>query len=135
MKDRKTTYIEVFTFWTSPLLGHIFLCTLSRSSFYLILLWNLTCLELICSHTGFSEKFSATVKKFSLLKELHFCYISIIKKSIETISLYNEKRGLKTILSGFPHLESFDLRQCLNVHLEGDIGKRCSQEIKYLRHA
>ncbi|KAJ8561168.1 hypothetical protein K7X08_027358 [Anisodus acutangulus] len=42
--------------------------------------------------------------------------------------------GLEAILNGCPHLESLDLRRCLNVHLGGDVGKRCSQQIKYLRH-
>lgn len=42
--------------------------------------------------------------------------------------------GLEAILNGCPHLKSLDLRRCLNVHLVGDVGKRCSQQIKYLRH-
>lgn len=42
--------------------------------------------------------------------------------------------GLEAILNGCPNLESLDLRRCLNVHLGGDVGKRCSQQIKNLRH-
>lgn len=41
--------------------------------------------------------------------------------------------GLEAILNGCPQLESLDLRRCLNVQLAGDVGKRCSQQIKYLR--
>ncbi|XP_059437442.1 putative F-box/LRR-repeat protein 23 [Corylus avellana] len=41
--------------------------------------------------------------------------------------------GLQAILDGCPHLESLDLRQCLNVILAGDLGKRCAGQIKHLR--
>ncbi|PWA39505.1 RNI-like superfamily protein [Artemisia annua] len=41
--------------------------------------------------------------------------------------------GLKAILDGCRHLESLDLRDCLNIDLKGDIVKRCSQQIKYLK--
>ena len=40
--------------------------------------------------------------------------------------------GLNAILNGCPHLESLDLRQCLNVNLSGDLGKRCAERIKSL---
>ncbi|PRQ27963.1 putative leucine-rich repeat domain, L domain-containing protein [Rosa chinensis] len=33
--------------------------------------------------------------------------------------------GLCAILDGCPHLESLDLRQCLNLTLEGNMGRRC----------
>lgn len=41
--------------------------------------------------------------------------------------------GLKAILDGCPHLEFLDLRQCFNVNLGGDLGKRCAEQIKDLR--
>ncbi|OMO59804.1 hypothetical protein COLO4_34054 [Corchorus olitorius] len=41
--------------------------------------------------------------------------------------------GLQAILDGCPHLESLDLRKCFHVNLEGDLGKRCAQQIKNLR--
>lgn len=41
--------------------------------------------------------------------------------------------GLKAILDGCCHLESLDLRRCLNIDLKGDIFKRCSQQIKCLK--
>ncbi|CAI9111965.1 OLC1v1012321C1 [Oldenlandia corymbosa var. corymbosa] len=41
--------------------------------------------------------------------------------------------GLLAILDGCTHLESLDLRGCLRVDLEGDIGKRCSQQLKCVR--
>ncbi|XP_059437441.1 F-box protein SKIP19-like [Corylus avellana] len=41
--------------------------------------------------------------------------------------------GLQAILDGCPHLESLDLRQCFNVNLAGDLGRRCAQQIKHLR--
>ncbi|MCD7460165.1 hypothetical protein HAX54_042974 [Datura stramonium] len=56
---------------------------------------------------------------------------------LQHLQLFGNKmtnEGLEAILNGCPHLESLDLRRCLNVHLGGDVGKRCSQQIKYLRH-
>ncbi|KAL8033727.1 hypothetical protein ABFX02_13G177300 [Erythranthe guttata] len=41
--------------------------------------------------------------------------------------------GMQAILDGCPHLESLDLRQCYKVELGGDLGKRCSDRIKYLK--
>ncbi|XP_059440208.1 putative F-box/LRR-repeat protein 23 [Corylus avellana] len=41
--------------------------------------------------------------------------------------------GLQASLDGCPHLESLDLRLCLNVTLAGDLGRRCAQQIKHLR--
>ncbi|KAF8052686.1 hypothetical protein N665_1520s0004 [Sinapis alba] len=41
--------------------------------------------------------------------------------------------GLNAILDGCPHLEHLDLRKCLNVRLEGDLEKRCTERIKELR--
>ncbi|KAK4729420.1 hypothetical protein R3W88_022408 [Solanum pinnatisectum] len=40
--------------------------------------------------------------------------------------------GLQAILVGCPHLVSLDLRRC-NIDLEGDIGRRCSQQIVDLK--
>ncbi|KAG8385237.1 hypothetical protein BUALT_Bualt03G0021200 [Buddleja alternifolia] len=44
-----------------------------------------------------------------------------------------KNEGLQAILEGCPHLESLDLRRCLNLDLGGDLGKRCSHQIKCLR--
>ncbi|KAG2684676.1 hypothetical protein I3843_10G084100 [Carya illinoinensis] len=41
--------------------------------------------------------------------------------------------GLKAVLDGCHHLESLDLRQCFNVTLTGNLGRRCTERIKYLR--
>ncbi|KAK1418117.1 hypothetical protein QVD17_27256 [Tagetes erecta] len=41
--------------------------------------------------------------------------------------------GLRAILDGCRHLESLDLRQCFHIDLKGDLGKRCSKQIKYLK--
>ncbi|MFS8012542.1 putative leucine-rich repeat domain superfamily [Helianthus anomalus] len=41
--------------------------------------------------------------------------------------------GLRVILDNCHHLETLDLRQCLYIDLEGDIGKQCSKQIKYLK--
>ncbi|PIN03082.1 hypothetical protein CDL12_24394 [Handroanthus impetiginosus] len=44
-----------------------------------------------------------------------------------------KNEGLQAILDGCPKLESLDLRQCYGVDLGGDLGKRCTQQIKDLR--
>ncbi|XP_010537754.1 PREDICTED: F-box protein SKIP19 [Tarenaya hassleriana] len=41
--------------------------------------------------------------------------------------------GLYAILDSCPHLEHLDLRQCFNLNLVGNLGKRCSEKIKDLR--
>ncbi|KAA8519423.1 hypothetical protein F0562_013702 [Nyssa sinensis] len=41
--------------------------------------------------------------------------------------------GLEAILDGCPHLESLDLRHCLKISLEGNMGKRLHEQIKDLR--
>ncbi|XP_019084348.1 PREDICTED: putative F-box/LRR-repeat protein 23 [Camelina sativa] len=41
--------------------------------------------------------------------------------------------GLNAILDGCPHLEHLDLRQCSNIHLVGDLEKRCLEKVKVLR--
>ncbi|CAK9142850.1 unnamed protein product [Ilex paraguariensis] len=35
--------------------------------------------------------------------------------------------GLQALIDGCPHLDSLDLRQCFNIELDGDLGKRCSK--------
>ncbi|XP_022006271.1 putative F-box/LRR-repeat protein 23 isoform X1 [Helianthus annuus] len=41
--------------------------------------------------------------------------------------------GLRVILDNCHHLETLDLRECLYIDLEGDLGKQCSKQIKYLK--
>ncbi|KAJ9560448.1 hypothetical protein OSB04_005608 [Centaurea solstitialis] len=41
--------------------------------------------------------------------------------------------GLQAILDGCPHLKSLDLEMCPFIDLKGDMGKRCSQQIKGLK--
>ncbi|XP_060179337.1 putative F-box/LRR-repeat protein 23 [Lycium barbarum] len=48
-------------------------------------------------------------------------------------NLTNE--GLQAILDGCPHLESLDLRGCSCIDLEGDLGRRCRQQIVDLKHS
>ncbi|KAF4363055.1 hypothetical protein CsatB_001755 [Cannabis sativa] len=42
-------------------------------------------------------------------------------------------KGLEAILDGCPHLESLDLRQCLNINFKGKLAKRCTEQIKVIR--
>jgi len=41
--------------------------------------------------------------------------------------------GLLSILDACPLLEDLDLRECLNLDLSGRLGKRCQDQIIYLR--
>ncbi|XP_024971953.1 putative F-box/LRR-repeat protein 23 [Cynara cardunculus var. scolymus] len=41
--------------------------------------------------------------------------------------------GLQVILDGCPHLKSLDLRKCCSLDLKGELGIRCSRQIKYLK--
>ncbi|XP_076897373.1 putative F-box/LRR-repeat protein 9 [Bidens hawaiensis] len=52
---------------------------------------------------------------------------------LELIGSGLENIGLQAILDGCCHLESLDLRRCLGLDLNGDLGKRCSQHIKSLK--
>ncbi|XP_059436509.1 putative F-box/LRR-repeat protein 23, partial [Corylus avellana] len=55
---------------------------------------------------------------------------------LRRLQLFGNKvtnEGLQAILDGCPHLESLDLRRCLNLTLAGDLGRRCAQQIKHLR--
>ncbi|KAK9061249.1 hypothetical protein SSX86_018429 [Deinandra increscens subsp. villosa] len=41
--------------------------------------------------------------------------------------------GLQVILDNCHHLETLDLTKCFNTNLSGDLGKRCSEQIKHLK--
>ncbi|KAI3762680.1 hypothetical protein L1987_53120 [Smallanthus sonchifolius] len=60
-------------------------------------------------------------------KNLHeLTHLELIGNSMKNI-------GLQAVLDGCCRLELLDLRRCLYVDLKGDLGKRCSQQIKYLK--
>ncbi|XP_042068423.1 putative F-box/LRR-repeat protein 23 [Salvia splendens] len=42
-------------------------------------------------------------------------------------------QGLEDILEACPRLESLDVRRCFDLHLEGDLGKRCRERMKVLK--
>ncbi|CAK9142847.1 unnamed protein product [Ilex paraguariensis] len=48
-------------------------------------------------------------------------------QNLQLLGNYLTDIGLQAILDGCPHLDSLDLRQCFNVKLNGDLGKRCSK--------
>ncbi|XP_059436511.1 putative F-box/LRR-repeat protein 23 [Corylus avellana] len=50
---------------------------------------------------------------------------------VGTFRLTND--SLQAILDGCPHLESLDLRRCRDLTLEGNLGRRCAEQIKDLR--
>ncbi|PWA50844.1 F-box domain, Leucine-rich repeat domain, L domain-like protein [Artemisia annua] len=54
-------------------------------------------------------------------------------RHLELIGSNLTNAALQVILDGCRHLESLDLRRCVNIHLKGDLGKRCSEQIKYLK--
>ncbi|GLT67389.1 hypothetical protein SLA2020_397030 [Shorea laevis] len=57
-------------------------------------------------------------------------------RELRRLQLFGNKLsnfGLVAILDGCSHLESLDLRRCFNVTLQGDLEKRCVEQIKHLR--
>lgn len=54
-------------------------------------------------------------------------------RHLRVFALRMQNERLEGILDGCPHLESLDLRQCYDLDLGGDLGKRCREQIKYLR--
>ncbi|XP_076928409.1 putative F-box protein At4g05475 [Bidens hawaiensis] len=52
---------------------------------------------------------------------------------LELIGNYMTNTGLRAILDGCCHLELLDLRRCSYVNLKGALGKRCLQQIEYLK--
>ncbi|CAA7046996.1 unnamed protein product [Microthlaspi erraticum] len=54
-------------------------------------------------------------------------------RHLQIFGNYLTNTGLNAILDNCPNLEYLDLRRCFNLHLAGDLEKRCSQRIKYLR--
>lgn len=55
---------------------------------------------------------------------------------LRRLQLFGNKltnEGLQAILDGCPHLQSLDLRQCFNITLAGNLGKRCAEQIKDLQ--
>ncbi|KAF8034125.1 hypothetical protein BT93_C0412 [Corymbia citriodora subsp. variegata] len=54
-------------------------------------------------------------------------------RHLQLIGNHMTNEGLVVILDGCPHLEYLDLRRCYDVDMEGDLGKRCTEQIKDLR--
>ncbi|GJW92577.1 putative F-box/LRR-repeat protein 23, partial [Tanacetum coccineum] len=54
-------------------------------------------------------------------------------RHLELIGSNMTNAALQAILDGCRHLETLDLRGCVNIHLKGDLGKRCYEQIKYLK--
>ncbi|GKE00529.1 putative F-box/LRR-repeat protein 23 [Tanacetum coccineum] len=54
-------------------------------------------------------------------------------RHLELIGSNMTNAALQVILDGCRHLETLDLRGCVNIHLKGDLGKRCYEQIKYLK--
>ncbi|KAL6135596.1 hypothetical protein ACLB2K_067823 [Fragaria x ananassa] len=55
---------------------------------------------------------------------------------LKQLQIYGNRvtnKGLQAILDGCTCLESLDLRRCVNLKVEGDLKRRCFQEIKRLR--
>ncbi|XP_041993850.1 putative F-box/LRR-repeat protein 23 [Salvia splendens] len=70
---------------------------------------------------------------------LRHVYALAISKSmpnlrhLQVFAHWMGNKGLKLILDGCPHLESLDIRRCFDLDLQGDLGKRCRQQIKHLK--
>ncbi|XP_047976647.1 putative F-box/LRR-repeat protein 23 [Salvia hispanica] len=72
-------------------------------------------------HLEFTEHAVAIGKTMSNL-----CHLRLIGQRMEN-------KGLEAILDGCPRLESLELQRCSGLDLEGELGKRCSDQIKDLR--
>ncbi|KAG5589536.1 hypothetical protein H5410_040050, partial [Solanum commersonii] len=111
-------------------------------------------LRVIMGFYDFAGGLAVYAKNFPYLEELHMHFTLITQEDIESVGhdgqalaiarsmpelrhlgfLLNTLTnvGLQAILDGCPHLVSLDLRYC-NIDLEGDIGRRCRQQIVDLR--
>ncbi|KAD7480035.1 hypothetical protein E3N88_03171 [Mikania micrantha] len=53
-------------------------------------------------------------------------------RHLELIGNKMTNSGLQEILDNCHHLEKLDLRACFNIDITGDLGKKCSEQIKHL---
>ncbi|KAI3685583.1 hypothetical protein L6452_34832 [Arctium lappa] len=77
----------------------------------------------------FCEGFEDTRSKIAIAigENLHKLeHLELIGNSLSNI-------GLQVILDGCSQLKSLDLRKCWSLDLKGDLGKRCSKQIKCLK--
>ncbi|KAL1566591.1 putative F-box/LRR-repeat protein 9 [Salvia divinorum] len=54
-------------------------------------------------------------------------------RHLQVFAHWMGNKGLERILNRCPRLESLDIRRCFDLDLQGDLGKRCRQQIKYLK--
>lgn len=54
-------------------------------------------------------------------------------RHLQLFAHWMQNEGLEAILNGCPYLESLDIRQCFDLDLGGDLGKRCRERINDLR--
>ncbi|XP_047955073.1 putative F-box/LRR-repeat protein 23 isoform X1 [Salvia hispanica] len=72
----------------------------------------------------------------SIHRNLYALAISKSMPNLQHLQVYGlliGNKGLEIILNGCPRLESLDIRRCFDLDLEGDLGKRCRQQIKHLK--
>ncbi|PWA74434.1 RNI-like superfamily protein [Artemisia annua] len=75
----------------------------------------------------YSDETDANNLSIAIGKNLHeLRHLELIGNSMTNI-------GLEAILDGCHHLELLDLRKCFYIDVKTDLGKRCSQQIKYLK--
>ncbi|CAN1844145.1 F-box protein SKIP19 [Linum perenne] len=95
------------------------------------------------------QEFSTAVQKFTFLEEIEISHCYMSKDALKLIDagrnwpslrthlqIFGSKLselGLQAILDGCRQLESLDLRNCFNLKMEGDLEKRCRQQIKDLK--
>lgn len=92
-------------------------------------------IAIACTHLE-SFKLSNAYYKSSAKGDAEVEAIAKSMYQLHHLQLFKSKmtnRGLKAILDGCPYLKSLDLRQCVNVNLEGSLGRRCAEMIENLR--
>ncbi|XP_042023318.1 putative F-box/LRR-repeat protein 9 isoform X1 [Salvia splendens] len=80
-----------------------------------------------CEHNSINDR---------LFRNLHVGAISRSMPNLQHLQVFAHwmgNKGLELILDGCPRLESLDIRRCFDLDLHGDLGKRCRQQIKYLK--
>ncbi|XP_027337524.1 putative F-box/LRR-repeat protein 23 [Abrus precatorius] len=97
-------------------------------------LYSLEAVGQLCSNLT-TLKFQGIVNESSMADVIAFA-IAKTMPNLRHLEIFVNKLtndGLLAILNGCQHLESLDLRGCVNLNLTASLSKRCSEQVKDLR--